>query len=129
MDANQIQKYKKYGIPKLRKKAGDIFRAWIRKRDEGQPCISCGAPNPSDAGHFHPAGKVSALEFNEDNCHAQCRSCNYYKSADLHNYRKHLIRKIGLERVEKLDEIADRSKREVYKHNRFFLIETILKYK
>ena len=129
MEAKTIQKYQKYTTPELRVKAGKKFRKWIRERDKGETCISCGTPYPSDAGHFYPAGHYPELEFNPDNCHLQCRSCNYYQSANLHKYRKNLILKIGNERVEKLDEIVARFKHTGYKHDRFNLISIIEQYK
>lgn len=124
-----IKKYSKYSIPQLRMKAGKKFRAFIRKRDEGQPCISCGSCNTSDASHFYSAGHYPNLEFNEDNCHAACRKCNFFLSGNLNEYRKRLIEKIGLQRVERLDFLAASYKRTGYKQDRFFLISIIENYK
>lgn len=129
MDSQIIQKYKKYTTAQLRQKAGEKFRAFIRKRDEGQPCISCGSRNTSDASHYYSAGHFPNLEFNEDNCHAACRRCNFFLSGNLIHYRERLIQKIGLARVEALDFQAKAYKRNGYKHDRFFLIETIERYK
>lgn len=125
----QIKKYNKYTIPGLRKLAGEKFRAWIRKRDEGQRCISCGAPHPSDAGHYYSAGHYPVLEFHEDNVHRQCRQCNFFKGSNAIEYRKNLVKKIGIERVEKLDFIVAQTKHDGYKHDRFRLIEIIETYK
>ena len=124
-----IQKYSKYSTPQLRIKAGEKFRAWIRKRDKGKRCISCGSWEPSDAGHFYSAGHYPSLEFNEDNVNIQCRQCNYHKHSNALEYRKSLVKKIGIERVERLDQLADQYKRIVYKHDRFNLIMIIEKYK
>jgi len=81
------------------------------------------------AGHYYSAGKYSCLRFNEDNVHGQCKSCNYFKSGDLLNYRMNLIERIGKEKVEKLDLIASQAKRQTWKWNRFHLEEIISKYK
>ena len=121
--------YTNYTTAELRKKAGIAFRKWIRKRDKGQPCISCGHPTFSDAGHFYPVGTYPALEFDEDNVHGQCRSCNYFKSGNLLDYRRNLVHKIGEYRLEALDYKAGVSKRTTHKHNRLYLIEIIEKYK
>jgi hypothetical protein len=129
LTTDQIQRYQKRSIPWLRKKAGETFRRWVRERDEGSPCVSCGSYNTSDASHLYSAGHFPELEFNEDNCHAACKRCNLFLSGNLNEYRKRLIIRIGKERVERLDEIAAMARRTGYKHNRFFLIETILKYK
>jgi len=128
LTATQIKKYAHYSTTSLKKKAGDVFRAWIRNRDKGNRCISCGAWEPSDAGHFYPAGTVPALEFDEDNVHLQCRKCNFYESANLHHYRPNLIKKIGLERVERLDYIEAYWKGRPYKQDRFRYIEIIIYY-
>ncbi len=129
MEAETIKKYSKYTITQLRKKAGLKFRAWIRRRDEGQQCISCESYNTTDASHYYSAGHYPVLEFEEDNVHSSCASCNRFKHGNLIEYRKKLLKRIGEERLEKLDNIADYYKRNGYKHDRFFLIEVIEKYK
>jgi len=129
MNSTTISKYKTKSIPYLRKKAGEVFRAWIRKRDEGKPCISCGSWNTAHASHFYSAGHHPALEFEEDNVHASCVQCNKYLHGNLNEYRKRLLIRIGTERVERLDMISDYYKRHTWKHDRFFLIDIIDKYK
>ena len=44
-------------------------------------------------------------------------------------YRINLVNKIGLERVEELEQIAQISNRTPYKNDRFLMIEIIEKYK
>jgi len=128
LTATQIQHYKKYSVPQLRTKAGKLFRAWIRKRDEEQGCISCGTRNDPQAGHFYSAGHYASMEFNEDNVHRQCLQCNYHKHGNLLEYRKNLVKKIGNERVDQLDFFAQASYKKAYKHDRFNLIQVIIKY-
>ena len=128
MDIKIIQKYAKYSVPQLKDKATLYFNRYIRKRDADKPCISCG--NVSEqAGHFYSGGHYSGLKFSEDNVHGQCKRCNYFLSGNLNEYRKNLIQRIGIERVEKLDEIASTYKRIGWKWDRFNLIEIIEKYK
>lgn len=84
-----------------------VFNAYIRKRDVDLPCISCGTykANKWDAGHFWAAGNYSFLRFNEDNVHKQCSAnCNGFKSGNQNEYRINLIKKIGAERVQWLDD-------------------------
>ena len=86
------------------KKAQEQFNKFIRLRDKGQPCISCQKPMKAVyAGHYKSVGAHGELRFNEDNCHAQCFKCNSYLSGNTGEYRKHLIDKIGLDRVEELE--------------------------
>ena len=88
------------------KKAERACNAYIRKRDEGQGCISCGRHNAEvwNAGHFHSVGARRDLRFNEDNIHLQCaRPCNKDKGGNIHEYQKALLKKIGPERLAALD--------------------------
>ena len=87
------------------KRAQSAFNAWVRERDSGQPCISCGRHHQgqSHAGHYRPAGSNPELRFEPDNCHLQCAPCNSHLSGNLTAYRPALIAKIGLERVEFLE--------------------------
>ena len=86
------------------KEAQRAFNAWVRERDRLVPCISCGRHHEGQyhAGHYRPS-KDWALRFEPDNCHKQCMPCNTHLSGNLTQYRKALIEKIGLERVEWLD--------------------------
>lgn len=87
------------------KRAQSAFNAWVRARDDGQPCISCGRVHQGQnhAGHYRPAGSNPELRFEPDNCHLQCAPCNSHLSGNLTAYRPALIAKIGLERVERLE--------------------------
>lgn len=87
------------------KRAQAAFNAWVRARDSGQPCISCGRfhQGQNHAGHYRPAGSNPELRFEPDNCHLQCAPCNSHLSGNLSKYRPSLIAKIGLERVEWLE--------------------------
>jgi len=98
-------------IPVLIKEAQVAFNAWVRTRDEKQPCISCGAPPPNleglhagrDAGHYRSIGSAAHLRFHEDNCHAQCVHCNQWGAGRAVDYRIGLVKRIGLARVEVLE--------------------------
>lgn len=129
LTAKQIKKYEKYSTPQLRLRAGKKFRAWIRKRDDCEMCISCGSYNVTDAGHYYSAGHYPELEFNENNVHGQCRKCNMFLSGNLIEYRKGLTRKIGVSEIEKLDETVAMYRKTTYKHDKFYLISLIEKYK
>ena len=138
LDAKTIQKYSKKSISQLKALATKYFNLFIRERDTDDNgfgrCISSGQPlripsSNSHAGHFYSGGKYPELKFNEDNVHLQGKSDNYFNSGNLLEYRKNLINKIGLERVEELDRLASISKRTIFKWDRFALIEVIEKYK
>ena len=82
------------------------FNAWIRARDAGQPCISCGTTADVQycAGHYRTTAASPELRFEPLNVHLQCnRNCNMGKSGNLLGYRPGLIEKIGIHAVEWLE--------------------------
>ena len=80
------------------------FNKYIRLRDKGKPCISCGRPlrEKYDAGHCYSVGAYPNLRFNEDNVHGQCVACNQHKHGNVSEYVINLPLRIGLERYELL---------------------------
>jgi hypothetical protein len=94
--------------PQLVKVAQTAFNAFIRARDAGKPCISCekplgSEPNTYDAGHFRSVGSAPHMRFVDDNVHGQCKHCNNYLGGNVLAYRKGLIERIGLTRVEQIE--------------------------
>jgi hypothetical protein len=114
-------------LPKLLEKTQKVVNSYIRKRDEGLPCISCGSNNGNQAGHYFAVKGHSALRFNEWNIHLQCAGCNMYKHGNQAMYRIGLVEKIGEKAVNGLETIATKVK--VYKWSRSELNELIEKYK
>lgn len=97
-------------IPELIAAADRAFASFIRERDRkaGYPCISSGQPldwsgNETDCGHWRSRGAASHLRYSEDNAHAQRKYDNRYLSGNAAAYRVGLIARIGLERVEALE--------------------------
>ena len=95
-------------VPKLIREAQVEFNAFVRARDQGLPCISCGSPwseaaNSRDAGHYRSRGSAGHLRFDEDNCHSQCKSCNRFGAGMVIQYRAGLVARIGLSRVERIE--------------------------
>lgn len=85
-----------------------VVHAYVRKRDKGKNCISCGC-NWNDSfqcGHFYPAGSFETLKFNLDNTHGQCQKCNLYDSGNFENYALNLPNRIGVERYNELVRLA-----------------------
>lgn len=112
-------------IPKLTKKAQDVFNRYIRHRDRHDPCIACGFHvDQYDAGHYVPVKGGSALRFHEWNVNKECKACNGFDGFHLVGYRKRLIDKIGADAVEWLD----RNRHEVKKWSRDELNQIINQY-
>jgi hypothetical protein len=94
--------------PQLVKVAQTAFNAFVRARDADKPCISCGKPpssesNSTDCGHFRSVGSAPHMRFVEDNAAGQCKHCNQYLAGNVLAYRKGLIERIGLARVEQIE--------------------------
>lgn len=85
--------------------AQTVFNAYIRLRDDKLPCVSCGRHHQGQyhAGHYRSVAAASQLRYNEDNVHKQCQPCNTHKSGNAIEYRINLVKRIGIERVEKLE--------------------------
>lgn len=118
-------------LSELLSQAEKVFNAWIRKRDTFPDrtfkCISCGqyfSNKEMDAGHFK-SKKYAATRFHELNVNGQCVSCNRMKDGNEKLYRINLIYKIGLEKVEEIENLS----RQPWKWDREILLDIIEKYK
>jgi hypothetical protein len=85
--------------------AQDAVNAYVRGRDAGLPCISCGKPDTGarDAGHFFSVGARRELRYDLDNIHAQCVRCNQHLHGNATFYRIGLVARIGEARVARLE--------------------------
>ena len=79
------------------KQAQSAFNEFIRTRDAGQSCISCGRNTGAkmNAGHYRTVGASKETRYDESNCHLQCEHCNSYLSGNIDEYKPRLIGKIG----------------------------------
>lgn len=115
-------------IPALIKIAEKHFNAYIRKRDEGQPCISCGEPRKLQAGHFYPV-KYGCLRFHEYNVNGQCKECNCFEDGNFDEYRPRLQIKIGAILLLMLDNEVEHYRHVGWKWAKPYLIGIITEYK
>lgn len=97
----KVRKEKLKGRAEHLKDAQTAFNAWIRERDIGLPCVSCGRHHNGQwhAGHYRSVGGHPELRFEPLNAARQCAPCNTHKSGDLVNYRIELVRRIGADAV------------------------------
>ena len=114
-------------VQSLTKKAQRYFNAFIRLRDQGKDCISCGKKltGKFDAGHYFSSGGHKILTFNEDNVHGQCVHCNRDLHGNLLEYQIGIASRIGTERLFELHSEAHK----VRKYTREELREIIEIYK
>ena len=95
------------------KLAQAAFNAYVRIRDKDLACISCGNFTEDrygggwDCGHYRSVGSAPQCRFNLWNAHKQCVKCNRYLSGNITEYRKGLIEKITVEKVQLLESINE----------------------
>lgn len=108
--ADRIKREQIKPTSKLRQEAQAAFNAYVRKRDEGLPCICCSQPfepekfgGSVDAGHYLSRGSHPNLAFDERNVHAQRKNCNRPGGTTAAQFRLGMIARIGLDAVEALE--------------------------
>jgi 5-methylcytosine-specific restriction endonuclease McrA len=114
-------------------KLDKVFSEYIRKRDSKEyggryfRCISCGKVKPfeqMDCGHYIPRANM-ATRFDEDNCHGECVECNRMSVTHIVGFRQNLVKKIGYEAVERLEQ----KKHTIQKYSKTEISELIKYYK
>lgn len=103
---------KKQTVTSLKKLVWNNFAIYIKIRDDWT-CFTCGKYSKSSnmhAGHFVSRRYNSTL-FDEMNVHAQCAGCNMFKNGEPHIYVKKLIDVYGYEKVQKLIEKSQQTKK------------------
>jgi len=91
-----------------------VVNKYIRERDKDElNCISCGKVinGVRHASHFMSSGGHSSVRFNTDNIWVSCYKCNVMLSGNQLPYRIRLIEKIGIDRVEYIERIANETRR------------------
>ena len=137
--SDKIERQKKNELKNKLKTVSDYrndarhwFQRWIRMRDVGKKCISCGVLltdiRTFDAGHYYNAKSYPQLLFNEFNVSGQCKNfCNNYMSGNLIEYRKGIVERYGIEVLAELERLAEDKTKRVLKKE--YYIEIAEKYK
>lgn len=93
------------------KEAQAAFNSYIRARDYGKPCISCGCYEQDrftgghfDCGHYRSRGAAAHLRFNVFNAHGQCKRCNRELSGNVVEYRLRLAKRYSAEMVQRIEQ-------------------------
>ena len=91
-------------LSQWKKELQQVFNEFIRLRDRGKPCISCGRPlqGKYDAGHFFSVGSYPNLRYHEFNVHGQCTRCNQHLHGNLIEYAHNLPTRIGTSQFNEL---------------------------
>ncbi len=91
------------------KEAQIAWNSYVRWRDYGKPCASCGSMperkfgGTMDCSHYRSVGAAPHLRFNLHNAAAACVKCNRYLGGNIAALRVGLIERIGLEKVEAVE--------------------------
>lgn len=100
------------------KSAVTICQSYIRMRDKGKPCISCGKKwnETFQAGHLFSGGGHSAVRFDEENINSQCKECNSGSQFNVGAYIEEFEKRYSREDFEVL-------KAKAYEHKSWSLQE------
>ncbi len=101
------------GLQHYLKLTQTVFNKYIRERDKGLGCISCGSHAHMmggsglggvwDAGHFRSVGSAPELRLEPKNVNGQCRSCNGFKGGMPKEYAQGIVARYGQERLDWLE--------------------------
>ncbi len=102
-----------------------VCHKYIRERDKGKPCISCGTPWKTNfqAGHYFKAENFSTIKFHEHNINGQCEQCNLRKDGSFNEYSLKLPKRIGIENFKELAILAGMEKKTDFKWDRDWIVE------
>lgn len=91
------------------KEAQIAWNFYVRMRDYGKPCASCGAMpeqkygGTMDCSHFRSVGAAPHLRFHLHNAAAACVRCNRHLSGNIAALRVGMIDRIGIDKVEAIE--------------------------
>ena len=105
----QTKRKKKKSLGKVRTEALTAMQLMRRLEESDERgycyCISCGKRmfyKQAQGGHYIPR-RHRATELEKDNINPQCARCNGFLSGNTILYRDNLVKSIGIERVERLE--------------------------
>ena len=85
--------------------AQQAVNAYVRLRDANKPCISCQRYHDGQyhAGHYRTVKAAPQHRYNLLQLHKQCSVCNAHLSGNITEYRINLVKLIGADRVERIE--------------------------
>ena len=103
-------------IPKLKKKALDLYSELVKRRaaSEGKlRCYTCDAPlvlktSNCHLGHYLSRGAYPGLTFHPNNSRVQCYRCNCHLHGATVEFRERLIIEIGHFKVTQMEYLRHR---------------------
>jgi len=86
---------KRKSLGKIKQEVQKVVNKYIRLRDAGKPCISCGKRKKLQAGHYYNVKNYDHFRFDERNINGECAGCNCFNESHLISYGINLNKKIG----------------------------------
>lgn len=87
------------------REAQEAVNAYVRLRDAAKPCISCQRHHSGQyhAGHYRTVKAAPQHRYNVLQIRKQCSVCNSHLSGNITEYRINLVRLIGADRVQRIE--------------------------
>lgn len=102
------RKLPKVDKSKLIKKLDELTSSIVRKREPY--CVTCGTRENLTCSHLITRSKKS-IRWDLDNCHTQCRSCNFRHEHYPEIYTEWWLSRYSFEEYQKLIERGNKTKR------------------
>lgn len=102
-DRVKLEKFKT--LPACKREAQVAWNKYVRARDAGKPCCSCGATpkevfgGAMDCSHYRSRGSSPHLSFHLHNAAAACVKCNRFLGGNVVALRAGLIARLGEEKI------------------------------
>lgn len=89
----------------LKAEAQKEVNAYVRLRDHGLPCISCGKPwqETFQAGHYRTRGAAGHIALDPRNIAGQCTQCNLHRHGNQIGFRAGLVARHSEDFVQALE--------------------------
>lgn len=117
-----VKKVKAVPISRLKRSLDAIFSIYIRTK-YGKTCYTCGGSGTLQCGHFISRSYL-ATRWDESNARPQCIGCNIWGHGKFLDFEEHLVRELGIERVQELKD----ARKQLIKPTRKFYTDLILLY-
>jgi hypothetical protein len=99
----KLEKFKR--LPDYKREAQAAWNSYVRARDAGLPCCSCGATpeqvfgGSMDCSHYRSRGSAPHLSFHLHNAAAACVKCNRFLGGNVVALRAGLIARFGEDKI------------------------------
>jgi len=120
LEQEKSKKKKSESLSHLKINVRTVCHEYIRLRDKGKPCVSCGKEWDSSfqAGHLYKAELYSLLKYDERAIFGQCQGCNIYRDGNESSYHLNILSRISEQDYQEIKKIASEEKKTNFKWDR-----------